>query len=196
MHGLIFRSFESFVRNTYGDKLWAAIIIETNPGFDTFEPMFHYDAQLLQDIVGVAALRLDRAKGIIFEDWGTYLVAHPKSERLRRLLRFGGVDYEDFLLSLEDLPGRARLAISDMELPGLEIFDRGDGIYALDLIHDIPGVGHLFLGLLRALADDYGALVLIDFEGRSKGVDRLVIQLLEAEFSEGRGFHLAQSAAG
>ena len=49
---------------------------------------------------------------------------------------------------------------------------------------------------LRALADDYGALVFIDFGGRENGVDRLSVRLLEADFAEGRGFDLAERAAG
>ena len=126
---------------------------------------------------------------------GTYLVAHPASERVRRLLRFGGVDYEDFLASLEDLRGRAHLAVPDLDLPEIQLEELGKGEFELHCQGAYDGAGHVYVGLLRALADDYGALVLIDFEGRHSGVDYVSIRLLESDFSEGRGFALTQQAS-
>lgn len=196
MHGLINKSLESFLRDTYGNKLWLSIMSELDFGFDTFEPMFGYDDGVISSLLDVASARLDKPRDVLLEDWGTYLVAHPSSERVRRLLRFGGVDYEDFLLSLEELPGRVRLAVPDLDFPSMEINELGDGEYALNVANGFAGAGHVFLGLLRALADDYGALVLIDFNGSTNSVDRISIQLLEAEFAEGRGFRLAQSVVG
>ena len=196
MHGLINRSFENFLRNTYGVALWSTIVLDLDAGIESFEPMFHYDDALTQRLFEIAARRLDKPRDVLLEDFGTYLVAHPASERVRRLLRFGGVDYEDFLLSLEDLRGRARLAVPDLDLPVLRVLDQGEGDYALECHSAHHGFGQVFLGLLRALADDYGALVLLDYAGRSDGVDRLTIRLLEAAFSEGRGFNLAEHAVG
>ena len=52
--------------------------------------------------------------------------------------------------------------------------DRGGGA-SIRLLGRSPhtGIGHVYLGLLRALADDYGALVLIEFDGdATAGRDR------------------------
>lgn len=196
MHGLINRSFESFLRNTYGVALWEDVVQELDAGLETFEPMFHYDDGLTRRLLDISARRLEKPGAVLLEDFGTFLVAHPASERLRRLLRFGGVDYEDFLLSLEDLRGRARLAVPDLDLPVLELTEHAAGEFSLECISPHEGYGHVFLGLLRALADDYGALVFIEYGGRRKGRDRLTIRLFQADFAEGRGFRLAQQAAG
>lgn len=190
MHGLIIRSFEGFLRNTYGAELWEMAVNELDLGFDRFEPMFHYDDEVAADLTAIAARRLCRSREALLEDFGTYLVAHPASERVRRLLRFGGVDYEDFLTSLEDLAGRVRLAVPDLVLPRVSLSDRGGGEFLLTLTGDIIGAGSVYLGLLRALADDYGALVIADTESQRDGEARISIRLLEADFAEGRGFAL------
>lgn len=195
MHGFINRSFEGFLRITYGEALWSAVVQELDIGFDSFEPLLHYDDALSFLMLESAASRLDKAPEALLEDFGTFLVASPSTRRVRRLLRFGGVDYEDFLASLDYLRGRARLAMPDLELPDLRLQERGGGVYRLFCRSPHAGFGHVYLGLLRALADDYGALVLIDFEGEIDGAEVLTIRLAEADFAEGRAFDLADRPA-
>lgn len=196
MHGLVIRSFEGFVRNTYGDPLWGELVLALDEGIESFEPMFHYDDALAWRLLRQAAQRLGKPDEALLEDFGTYLVAHPASQRVRRLLRFGGADFEEFLLSLEDLSGRARLAVPDLDLPPLILDEFGAGEYGLRSQNAPPEVGPVLCGLLRAMADDYGALVLIEVaEGKSDDV-ALTIRLLEAAFSQDRGFALAQRATG
>lgn len=193
MHGLIYRSFENFIRNTYGAGVWTALMATLDTGSDGFEPMFHYDDALIDRIVAGAAGRLGQRAEDLFEDFGTYLVADPSAERVRRLLRFGGVDYEDFILSLEDLRGRGRLAVPDLDLPEIEVEDLGEGAFLVTCRHSHAGAVHILRGLLRALADDYGALVVIE---PSAPDGRLRLQLLERDFGQDRGFALAQRLSG
>jgi len=195
MHGLINRSFECFLRITCGAPLWAGVVHDLDAGFDRFEPVLHYDDSLSYRMLDSAAARLGKPAETLLEDFGTFLVADPAAERVRRLLRFGGVDYEDFLASLEDLRARARLAVPDLELPQLELGDQGGGIYRLACHAPHPGFGRVYLGLLRALADDYGALVLIDYEGEENGAEILTIRLADADFAVGRDFDLGGRAA-
>ncbi|HCQ66255.1 MAG TPA: heme NO-binding protein [Rhodobacteraceae bacterium] len=196
MHGLINRSFESFLKVTYGASLWAGIAEELDAGFEQFEPVLHYDDALSYQMLESASNRLAKPPETLLEDFGTFLVAAPAAERVRRLLRFGGVDYEDFLASLEDLRGRARLAVPDLDLPQVELEDRGGGLYRLVCRSPHKGFGHVYLGMLRALADDYGALVLIEFEGDADGAEVLTIRLADVDFAEGRAFDLADRVAG
>lgn len=196
MHGLINRSFECFLRVAYGAPFWAGVAEDLDAGFDQFEPVLHYDDALSYRMLESASTRLNKPAEALLEDFGTFLVADPAAERVRRLLRFGGVDYEDFLASLEDLRGRARLAVPDLDLPRLDLEDRGGGLYRLRCRSPHKGFGHVYLGLLRALADDYGALVLIDFDGEEEGAEILTIRLADADFAEGRRFDLSDRAAG
>lgn len=195
MHGLVNRSIQCFVRDTYGAAIWGQIALEARLGFDGFEPMLVYDGALTEAVVTAAAMVLGRARDTVLEDLGTYLVSHHNTEALRRLLRFGGVTFEDFLHSLEDLPERARLALPDLDLPGLLLIEQADGDYQLQVSAAIPGAGHVMVGLLRAMADDYGALVLLDHAGRDDAGERVRIQLLDQSHSSGRNFVLAGWAA-
>lgn len=181
---------------TYGAPLWAGIVEDLDAGFEEFEPVLHYDDALSYRMLESASTRLGKPPETLLEDFGTFLVAAPAAQRVRRLLRFGGVDYEDFLASLEDLRGRARLAVPDLDLPQLELDDRGGGLYRLICRSPHKGFAHVYLGLLRALADDYGALVLIDFEGEIDGAEVLAIRLADSDFAEGRAFDLAARVAG
>ena len=194
MHGLINRSIQCFLRDTYGAATWSAVAAEARLSFDSFEAMLTYDSALTEQVVAAAERVLQRPRDTLLEDMGTYLVSHPNLEPLRRLLRFGGVTYVDFLLSLEDLPERGRLALPDLDLPLLGLTELGDGQFRLTCSVLLPGVGHVVMGLLRAMADDYGALVLLDHCGTENGVEVVSINLLQQGYAAGRRFDLAVRA--
>ncbi len=191
MHGLINRSIQCFLRDTYGGAVWRQVACTAGLGFDSFEPLLTYDAALTEAVIEAASRVLRRPRETVLEDMGTYLVSHPNVEGLRRLLRFGGVTFQDFLQSLEDLPERSHLALPDLDLPALRLVDHGDGIYRLHCAMLLPGVGHVVVGLLRAMADDYGALVLLEHDGCVDGQEVIAVHLLDQRHSAGRRFDLA-----
>lgn len=191
MHGLVNRSLQCFLRDSYGPLAWSAVARRAGLGFDSFEAMLTYDADLTEAVINAAALQLSRPRETLLEDLGTYLVSHPNVEALRRLLRFGGVTFVDFLHSLEDLPGRGRMAVPDLDLPMLALSEVGDDQFLLTCTAPVQGCGHVLLGLLRAMADDYGALVLIEYQGLDRGADLIGILILEQSFAVGRQFDLA-----
>jgi hypothetical protein len=196
MHGLINRSIQCFLRDTHGAAVWSRLVQEAGLAFDSFEPMLTYDPVLTDAVIDAAARVLDRPRDCLMEDLGTYLVSHPNVEALRRLLRFGGVNFTDFLHSLEDLPGRGRLALPDLDLPSLHLLDHGGDIFTLSCHSPIRGVGHVMIGLLRAMADDYGALVFLNHESTTPEAEVISIHVIEAAFATGRRFDLAVLGAG
>lgn len=191
MHGLINRSLESFLRGTYGEEFWCNIVHDLKLGITPFEPMFCYDPELTENIVDQAADRLGKTRDALLEDFGTFLIIDKRSDRVRRLLRFGGVTFTEFLHSLEDLPGRARLAVPEIDMPEIELDELPDGQFVLSVRHPIPGFGHVILGSLRALADDYGTLALLEHDGREGETETISVQLLDVAYAEGRRFDLA-----
>ena len=191
MHGLMNRAIQCFVRDTYGEAVWTSVAREARLGFDNFEPMLTYDTELTTDVIASAALLLERPRETLLEDLGTYLVSHPNLESLRRLLRFGGVDFQDFLHSMEDMKGRGHLALPDLDLPDLDLTDVAPGQFLLRCRFAVPGAGHVFMGLLRAMADDYGALVVLEHRETGPEGEVIAINLAEARFAEGRRFDLS-----
>lgn len=191
MHGLINRAIQAFVTSTYGIERWTELMERADLGFTEFEAMLIYPDDQSQRMLKSLESSLDRPLPEILEDLGTFLVSNPQVESLRRLLRFGGVNYSEFLHSLDDLPDRARLAVSDLHLPGLELMEQAPGSFELWCQPGIPGYAQVLMGVLRAMADDYGSLVILDHEGtRADGVDVIAITVVETEFAEGRAFDL------
>ena len=194
MHGLINRSLQCFLRDSFGAPVWAAVARDAGLGFDSFEAMLTYDPALTDAVICAAARQLDRPRETVMEDLGTYLVSHPNVEALRRLLRFGGVTFVDFLHSLEDLPGRGRLAVPDLDMPQFALVETGADHFLLTCRTPVQGGGHVMMGLLRSMADDYGTLVLLDHQGMKGDADMISIQILDQSFASGRRFDLAAKA--
>ncbi|WP_298846555.1 heme NO-binding domain-containing protein [uncultured Ruegeria sp.] len=190
MHGLINRAIQSFVCATYGQSCWLRVTEAARLGFIEFEAMLVYDDDMTARVLDALSVDLDRSQAEILEDVGTYLVSHPNMEGLRRLLRFGGVSYVEFLHSLDDLADRVRLAVSDLALPTLELRELSATEYQLGCSPGLPGYSSVMVGVLRAMADDYGALVMLSHEERYQDSDVISIMLVESAFAEGRHFDL------
>ena len=191
MHGLINKTLQHFLLDTYGPAAWAAIARNAKTDIPNFEAMLIYPSQVTVDVLDSAADYLGKPRDSLLEDLGTYLVSHPNCGVPRRLLRFSGVDFLDFLNAFDDLPDRERLAVPDLVLPQLEVEEISVGLYELHCEHEFAReAAHVLLGLLRAMADDYGALVLMDVQDQG-GTHALVsVQLIEAAYASGNNFEL------
>lgn len=186
MHGLINRSIQHFLTETYGPAFWAALAEDSGLSQDGFETMLTYDDALTFAMIDSAASRLRKPRAALCEDCGSYLVS---LEPLRRLLRFGGIDYAEFLVSLDELPDRAALAVPDLGLPEVLCEPLAPGVFRITYGQTWDGFGDILTGVLRAIADDYGSLVLIDHDA---GARKIAIDLLDSAHAAGRDFRLAE----
>ncbi|MCX7646116.1 MAG: heme NO-binding domain-containing protein [Rhodobacteraceae bacterium] len=194
MHGLINRAIQRFAEDAHGAELWRAAAEEAQPGLTGFEAMLSYDDALTAAVLAALSRRTGLPVAALLEDLGTYLVRHPATETVRRLLRFGGESYVEFLQSLDELPDRVGLAVPDLRLPAMELRDLGPGTFLLAAAPGWPGFGHVLAGLLRAMADDYGALALVTLLEDGSAGARLSIRVADAAHAEGRRFELAARA--
>ncbi|MBW6505846.1 MAG: heme NO-binding domain-containing protein [Rhodobacteraceae bacterium] len=192
MHGLINRSIQHFLCKTYGAALWQAVAEAASVPAEGFEAMLPYDDALTFAMLDAAAGRLNKPRAALLEDCGAFLVS---LEPVRRLLRFGGVDYADFLASLNELPARGRMALPELDLPSLTVTAEPDGQLLLRVQGQVPGWGLVLAGLLRAVADDYGALALIDRVPLDDEQDLVTVHLLDESHASGRRFDLALPVA-
>lgn len=191
MNGLINRAIQCFLRDGWGNAAWLDAARAAGVAPRGFEPMLDYPPAVTERLLMAASDRLGRDRDDLLEDLGTYLVSHPSRAAVRRLLRFGGTDFREFLQSLEDLPARARLALPDLALPVMRVEPMGEDAFRLIIGDGFDGAGAVALGLLRAMADDYGALVVLEAGATlPDGGAVLTIRLLDAAHSEGRAFSL------
>ena len=193
MHGLINQAIERFARDTYGEEFWEDLCAGLGLGFSAFEAMLTYAPEVTDQVLDGIAQELGKARDEVLEDIGTFLVSSQNSDALRRLLRFSGTDFIDFLYALDDLPARVRLAVPELSLPPLELREHTQNQFSLSVRSSgalYNRFGHVMMGLLRAMADDYGALVFLDYEGAKPGEEIIEITLLEEAFAEARAFEL------
>ena len=188
MHGLVNRSIQTFLRDTYGSDLWQKVAAQAGVPAHGFEAMLTYPDEMTESLLSCAAGELDKPLAVLLEDFGTHLAS---VEALRRLLRFSGAEYADFIEAIEELPGRAQLAVPEIDLPVLDLQSDAPGCYSLTASGLRSGFAPVLAGVLRAMADDYGALALIDGPVSAGDHATIRIALLDTRFAEGRDFQLA-----
>jgi Haem-NO-binding len=188
MEALLLRSLQAYVRDTFGLPLWQAVCRRAVLTTETFEPMLRYESGTADRVAQSAADVLGRPAETIWEDMGTYLVTNPGHEGVRRLLRFGGASFADFLQSLEEMPGRARLALPDLRFPEMTVTEQAPDRFEIRCQSRFRGFPRVMVGVLTAMADDYGSLCVIDAEGASS----ISVCILDSLHAEGRRFDLSR----
>lgn len=190
MHGLINRSIECFVRDMYGAEVWSDIAALGDFGSESFEAMLSYDDDVTDTLLRFACERLARPSDGFLEDLGTYLVTNSNSGAVRRLLRFGGESFTEFLHSLDDLQGRAKLAVPDLQIPSIDVREHGPRQFTLYCAVPHSGFAHVLVGVLRTMADDYGTLVFLEYLGANCGIHNISVQVHDVSFAMGNVFEL------
>ncbi|PWK60669.1 heme-NO-binding protein [Roseicyclus mahoneyensis] len=195
MHGMVNRALQGFLVATYGADVWAEVRGQAGLPFADFEAMLDYPDEMTLACFGAACHVLHKHPNVLLEDLGTWLVTDTHLEPLRRLMRFSGASFLDFLHSLEELGDRGRLAVPDLDMPQIELDQIDPASFRIRARWSLPGIAPILMGCLRALADDYGALAFLRLDGIDRGVECLHVQLLDTAFSEGRSFDLGRVAS-
>jgi hypothetical protein len=197
MHGLVNRALQRFVETTMGAATWHQLAATAlGPGFPGFEALLSCDDDATYRLLSALEAQSGTPRAVLLEDLGVFLVSHPSNDALRRLLRFGGETFCDFVLDLEDLPERVQLAVPDLVLPAIEVLEHAPGRFCVVVGPGLPGFGRVLSGVLRALADDYGALVLSELQRCDEFACRIALTIAEARFADGREFRLAVADVG
>lgn len=191
MDALMLRSLQGYVTDTFGPDVWQAVCRRAELPGETFEPMLRYAPGMADRVAEHAADVLGRPVETVWEDMGTYLVTNPGHEGVRRLLRFGGMGFADFLHSLEEMPGRARLAMPELNLPEVTLNEIGPDRFEIGCQSQLKGMARILVGMLTAMADDYGALCLIEI-GDGGGIH---VRILDQSHAAARRFDLAMPEA-
>lgn len=183
MNSLINRGIEEFLRSTYGDALVASVVDDAAVARGAVAPLgAGFGIESLQR----AAFRMAKPHSEMLEDLGAWMT---RIEPVRRLLRFSGRDFRDFLLRLEELPGRAQLVLPSLKVPRLQV-DAKDHAFWVALLDPETTWKSVLAGVIRGMADDYGALCLISVE------DAVIrIEVWDEQFAEGRLFSIQCGAA-
>ncbi len=168
MLALINRSFELFVRDCYGKALWERLARQAKVDPRGFFLLQHSSEAVTKVMISEASRILRKSADELLEDLGGWLT---RREPIRRLLRFGGRDYPEFIESFSEFPGRAVMVIDSLEAPKLRVTAYSMSLYEVEVDSDSDIWVVLLAGVLRGMADDYGALVVIAIEGHVLRID-------------------------
>ncbi|GLQ34645.1 hypothetical protein GCM10007939_09280 [Amylibacter marinus] len=175
---MVNRGLQCFVVSIYGSEVWHEVCADADLPFQNFETVLPYDEFYSELILDSISQIVQRKRDEILEDFGTFLVSEHCSPSVRRLLRLGGVNYVGFLHSLEDVYDRASIAIPDLDMPLMQVDRKAADEFIVKYEFEKQGYGAVFLGLLRAMADDYGALVTVTHQPRVQGgIDRDIFRI-------------------
>ena len=195
MEGLVCRALENFVTDLHGAEVWSAAIGAAGirlpgPSESWVVPNRHAPA-----LCRAAADLTGQPPEELAADLGVWLVTAPATAPIRRLLRFGGHDFAEFLMSLEELSGRAALAVPAFMLPDVSVeFDAG-GVATIDVGRGMPYYPALLEGVVRAMADDYGVLAWAERAPAPPDArTQLTVRLHDPAFAKARRFALSGAA--
>ena len=156
--------------------------------------MLHdYDETLTHKLIIACSNALRMSPADMLHSFGDFLVTDPSMNAIRRLLRFSGTDFIDFLAALPDLDGRAKLAVPDLEIPPVGVREVAQDEFELVCANDW-GFAYLIMGTLTALAEDYGALVTVDLMDHQVNYTRISVRVLDVNHSTGKDFSLVEVA--
>lgn len=175
MHRLVQRAIEEFIIATYGSDVWTKVAAGSRHRITS------NDETHGQKVMHAASGELGKPYVEMWEDLGAWLA---RLEPMRRLLRFSGRDFKDFLQNIVDLPDYTRMVVPDLKMPGMTVVTEDEVLRILVRRRD-PEWIHAIAGVVRVMADDYGALGLIWVEP-----DGIAVQVSDDSFAEARDFHL------
>ncbi|MFI0397005.1 heme NO-binding protein [Paracoccus jiaweipingae] len=181
MISFLSRSVEAFLRHTYGRTF------AEGTGAAPDRQAIDGDAMgFVLPLLQAAGAQLHKPVEELTEDWAAWLARH---EAVRRLLRFSGAEFRDFIAALGELPGRVRMVLPANAPPRVRVVPQGEGPQQL-VVEGADIWAHFLAGMVRAMADDYGSLALVSVEGSTVMVDVSLDR-----FVSGRGFDLVSDVA-
>ncbi|MEM0977518.1 MAG: heme NO-binding domain-containing protein [Pseudomonadota bacterium] len=177
MLGLVNRGLESFVRDLHGETAWHEIRSRVPNAPEKFEALLQYPWAVTAGLIAGVAEYSNVSEDEILEDLGTYAVTDLWDSKLRRIFLFCGGCFDEFLHGLGDLFRALEDTHSAFVAKSWTLKSEGSGIYFLVYSGSLNGLGPVVSGILRSLADQYGALATLTHHMPSGGPAREVFEI-------------------
>lgn len=162
MDGMINYVIESFLKFSYGNVFWNDMLCCVWVELQGFFSMFGLKLGVMLCVLNVVVILLGKFVYELFEDLGVWLVW---VELICCLLCFGGCDFGDFVLFLEEFLGWVCMILLDLVLEELQVLQDEMGDYVIGVKGMLCGWIWVIVGVLCGMVDDYGMLVLILVDG-------------------------------
>ncbi|MGV6840405.1 MAG: heme NO-binding domain-containing protein [Planktomarina sp.] len=198
MHALVFKGIRGFFVALHGHTVWAKIMQDNAISDEDIDLDRLAALDLAWAVLKTGADAVGQSLPQTLEAFGLYLTSHPNTYAVRRLMRFSGADFIEFLYALPDLAPRAAMAVPDLALPRIDVADIPGGV-EVAVRDDVPGFEHILAGIIGGMADDYGALIHIEQTICQANPDRpeysyWSVLVIDEFHTSGRSFSLLKDA--
>ena len=117
-------------------------------------------------------------------------MVHLNQDGVRRLLRFGGAYFHDFLFSSNEFNARIDLIMPGLNLPKINIVCGAKNQLPIRLVPSWSEFTYLCIVILHVMADDYGALIRLAHFAHT-GLAVIQITLVDDRLAVAQGFKFA-----
>ena len=160
MYGMINKSIEALITSRYGPAVWEKILDEAGIGRPDYVLMRSYDDDETYKIVGAATIILGVPAEDILEAFGEYWVSYAEVG-YGELLRFTGENFLDFVMHLDEMHARIKLAFPELRPPSFSTIPNQDGSMWIHYRSERPGLQPVVRGVLNGLAKRMGITLVI-----------------------------------
>lgn len=170
MYGLVNKAIEGLICNRFGEETWETIKRRAGIDEEGFVSLDSYPDSMTYALVGAASEVLATPADALLEVFGEYWVTYTAKEGYGGLLDAAGGDLRTFLVSLNQLHARVRLAAPELRPPSFQCTDITDTSLVLHYRSTREGLGPMVRGLLKGLSARFRTSIEVT-ELRKKGRD-------------------------
>jgi len=178
MLGLVNRSLVEFVGEFHGEAGVAQLHRELPELPSRFEALVDYPIHQTAGLISFVARLRDVEHSTILDDLGTYSVIRLWDARLRDCLLSCGKDFNDFLRNLPIVIGSISRIEPRIRVGDLQIEEKAASRFLVHVADQMGLLGDVLQGVLRTIADEFGALTLIERSSK-KGAVRISINVFD-----------------
>ncbi|MEM9717448.1 MAG: diguanylate cyclase [Pseudomonadota bacterium] len=160
--GLINRGLKGFVETYHDAETWRKLVSGQSAIPEDFEALADYPLEVTVRLVAEISTLRDASEADVYEDLGTFLVSTHWDARLRLVFMSCADDFVKFLQRLDVVWVALNAVDAAFPLNSWEISSTRAGAFRLSGPTLFPGFPSLCVGMLRSLADEFGAYVIID----------------------------------
>ncbi|CAL4065150.1 unnamed protein product [Meganyctiphanes norvegica] len=187
MYGFVNYAIEQLVVRNFGQETWENILAEAQVQQEgSFLVRIIYEDEITYNIVAAAEKLLGVAANDILEMFGKMFFQFCQESGYDTILKVLGATVRDFLQNLDALHDHLALIYPGMKAPSFRCTERPeDGALILHYYSDRPGLEHIVIGIVKAVAAQmHDEEVRVEIV-QSKGDDSDHVQFLIAKSDNG-----------
>jgi len=170
MYGLINKSIEELVKESFSEEIWLKVLEKSNIEHDFFISSEAYDDSVTYKLVGAISELTDLSVTDILMSFGEWWVLRTSKEKYGSLMESGGSNLKEFLVNLPVFHNRVMLIYPKLTPPEFRVSHIEESSIYVHYFSKREGLKDFVKGLLLGLGKMYNTPVSVDvIESRDSG---------------------------